>query len=172
MPRGGKRLNAGRKPGAVTRKTREVADAAAKLGQNLPLQHLLSVLADPDASAARKDRAAEAACPYLHPRLNAVAALNLPNVAGGAPARRVEVRLYSIPRGVFLTPAQVADLSLLDAHAVPYEPAALTDQSAAPEAAPAPPEPTMLELEAEEAEPIVRLDSWRRKRGVDDSEPA
>lgn len=41
MPRGGKRENAGRKPGSTTQKTREIADKAAKEGI-LPLDVMLN----------------------------------------------------------------------------------------------------------------------------------
>ena len=71
MPRGGRREGAGRKLGAATRRTREIANKAASDGL-MPLEYMLAVLRDetkPD-----KDRYAAAvdAAPYLHPKLSAV----------------------------------------------------------------------------------------------------
>lgn len=43
MPRGGSRLNAGRKKGSATAKTREVADRESKGGGVTPLEVLLAV---------------------------------------------------------------------------------------------------------------------------------
>lgn len=73
MARGGKRPNAGRKPGAVTTKTREIADRAAAEGIT-PLEVMLEAMRA-HYEANRLDEAAEKAkdaAPYIHARLAAV----------------------------------------------------------------------------------------------------
>jgi hypothetical protein len=69
--RGGKRQGAGRKPGSVNKKTREIADRAVEEGMT-PLEYMLDILRDK--SADDKDRmwAAEKAAPYVHPKLSAI----------------------------------------------------------------------------------------------------
>jgi hypothetical protein len=78
--RGGARKGAGRKPGSATKKTREIADAAADEGVT-PLEYMLRVMRDesdhedPRIQAQREAmrfEAAKAAAPYIHPRLAAV----------------------------------------------------------------------------------------------------
>lgn len=71
MARGGKREGAGRPAGAITKKTREVAEKAAKEGIT-PLEFMLDVLRDD--SKDMKDRmwAAEKAAPYVHAKLASV----------------------------------------------------------------------------------------------------
>lgn len=71
MARGGKREGAGRPVGAVTRRTREVAEAAAREGIT-PLEYMLSILRDETAEAKDRMWAAEKAAPYVHARLAAV----------------------------------------------------------------------------------------------------
>ena len=39
------------------------------IGLTTPLQHMLSVINDPEAPAARRDKMAIAAAPYCHPRV-------------------------------------------------------------------------------------------------------
>jgi len=68
---GGKRAGAGRKPGAVIQRTREIANAAIKNGLT-PLDYMLQVLRDPAADLERRDKMAIAAAPYLHPRLASI----------------------------------------------------------------------------------------------------
>lgn len=65
---GGKREGAGRPAGAVTKKTREIAEQAIQEGVT-PLEYMLGVLRD--VTAEPKDRmwAAEKAAPYVHPKL-------------------------------------------------------------------------------------------------------
>jgi len=46
MPRGGCRPGAGRKPGSLTRRTREIAEQAAGDGIT-PLEYMLAVMRDP-----------------------------------------------------------------------------------------------------------------------------
>lgn len=80
--RGGKRQGSGRKKGAATQRTREIADQAAQDGIT-PLEFMLKVMrTEPDETV--KDQrllqsilemrfeAAKAAAPYMHPRLAAV----------------------------------------------------------------------------------------------------
>lgn len=73
--RGGRRPGAGRKPGSVTRKTREIAERAAAEGVT-PLEVMLAdmrqKLAAGDLHAAA-ERARDCA-PYLHPRLSSISA--------------------------------------------------------------------------------------------------
>ncbi len=71
MPRGGKRNGSGRKNGAATRKTREVADRAAAAGLS-PLDVMLKAMVKfveaenwPAAAKIASD-----AAPYMHPRLS------------------------------------------------------------------------------------------------------
>lgn len=83
MPRGGTRTNAGRKPGAATRRTREIAEKAASAGV-MPVDVQLATMRAiwsqatsqgkvVDLKLARDacDVAAQVA-PYVHPRLAAV----------------------------------------------------------------------------------------------------
>lgn len=90
--RGGARKNAGRKAGAATKKTREIADKAAADGLT-PLEVMLrtmrALVAQYDAAAAKAETPEEAAAvpldlmidaaaiakdaaPYIHPRLQAI----------------------------------------------------------------------------------------------------
>lgn len=80
--RGGARLGAGRKKGAATKKTREIADRASEDGIT-PLEYMLRVMrTEPSPDLDVKDllqaitlrfEAAKAAAPYIHPRLTSVA---------------------------------------------------------------------------------------------------
>lgn len=72
MARGGKREGAGRKAGAATKRTREIADKAHASGM-MPLDYLLKVMRDRKQSGIARLDAAKAAAPYVHPKLNAVA---------------------------------------------------------------------------------------------------
>lgn len=69
MPRGGKREGAGRPEGAATKRTREIADAAASEGQT-PLEYMLAVMRDTSQDDARRLDAAKSAAPYVHARLS------------------------------------------------------------------------------------------------------
>jgi hypothetical protein len=68
---GGKRPNAGRKPGSAT-KLNEAARAAAAEGGIMPLDYMLAILRDDQNDAATRMDAAKAAAPYVHARLAAV----------------------------------------------------------------------------------------------------
>ncbi len=93
---GGKREGAGRKPGATTTKTREIADALVQSGEETPLEYMLRVMRQKDDDlllmekegaidtverikmellrSERRDWAAEKAAPYIHPRLASIEA--------------------------------------------------------------------------------------------------
>jgi hypothetical protein len=84
MPRGGRRPNAGRKPGSVPKKTREIALEAAAKGispadvmlEAMRLQHELAHAAtEPEIKGLFLARAAQIAkdvAPYVHPRITPV----------------------------------------------------------------------------------------------------
>lgn len=89
--RGGKRLGAGRPPGAKTKRTQELARAAAAAGVT-PLEVMLETMrthhaaGDLDAASA----VAKDAAPYLHPRLAAIAQMHSGDISIGyidAPAK-------------------------------------------------------------------------------------
>lgn len=79
--RGGRRPGAGRKAGAATKRTREIADKAAEEGVT-PLEFMLTVMRSepPEGlegnalvqAMSLRFEAAKAAAPYVHPRLSAV----------------------------------------------------------------------------------------------------
>ena len=69
--RGGARKNAGRKPGAATTKTREIADKACEAGIT-PLEYILSVMRDETTEPRERLSAAVAAAPYMHAKLSSV----------------------------------------------------------------------------------------------------
>jgi hypothetical protein len=79
--RGGARPGAGRKKGAATARTREIADKAASEGIT-PLEFMLQVMRtepslelepkEAQAAVVLRFEAAKAAAPYMHPRLAAV----------------------------------------------------------------------------------------------------
>lgn len=70
--RGGARKGAGRKPGSVTKKTREIADRAASEGIT-PLEVMLEAMrqAYTERGAMAAFVYAKDAAPYLHPRISA-----------------------------------------------------------------------------------------------------
>lgn len=71
MARGGKRPGAGRKPSALTQRTRQIAEQAIE-GGITPLDYLLSIVRDEGQEQAARVDAAKAAAPFVHPRLNAI----------------------------------------------------------------------------------------------------
>lgn len=71
--RGGARPGAGRKPSALTQRTREIAEKAVE-GGITPLDFMLEVLRDTGNSRDERMEAAKAAAPYIHPRLAAIEA--------------------------------------------------------------------------------------------------
>jgi hypothetical protein len=70
MPRGGKRPGAGRKPGSKTKKTMDIALAAAAAGES-PLEFMLRLMRDTTQPDGTRASMAVAAAPYCHSRLNA-----------------------------------------------------------------------------------------------------
>lgn len=70
---GGKRPGAGRKPGSVTTKTREIAEAAIGEGVT-PLEFMLKHMRDENAPIAERLDMAKAAAPYIHPKLSSIEA--------------------------------------------------------------------------------------------------
>jgi hypothetical protein len=70
MPRGGYRVGAGRKPSQKTLEKRlALAINQESPSDEMPLQYLLRVMRDPTVDPARRDRAAQMAAPYCHPRM-------------------------------------------------------------------------------------------------------
>lgn len=76
MARGGARKGAGRKPGAITRATREIAEKG--LDGLTPLDFMLGVMRDENLEMGPRFEAAKAAAPYVHAKLaNVDANLNV-----------------------------------------------------------------------------------------------
>lgn len=79
MPRGGARPGAGRprKPVPVeqvaTGKPAAPPAVRVKAGQMTPLEYMLGVINDASADESRRDRMAQAAAPYVHPKAEAQA---------------------------------------------------------------------------------------------------
>ena len=90
MARGGKREGAGRPKGARNKATEEARQQAAKEGET-PLAYMLRVMRDGEADAKRRDAMAQAAAPYLHPKLSTVEHSG----KGGGPIRiqKIEVEI-------------------------------------------------------------------------------
>jgi hypothetical protein len=71
MAHGGARPGSGRKLGAATAKTREIANGAAEAGET-PLEFMLRVMRDTAADMPQRLDMAKAAAPYIHPRFATV----------------------------------------------------------------------------------------------------
>lgn len=71
MGHGGRRAGAGRKPGAITQKTREAAERLIADGLT-PLDYMLGVLRGTMPYDQHRFTAAEKAAPFMHPRLASV----------------------------------------------------------------------------------------------------
>ena len=73
MARGGYRPGAGRPKGskvaAVTPETMADIKREARKAGMTPLEYMLTVMNDPEADQARRDRMAVAAAPFMHPRV-------------------------------------------------------------------------------------------------------
>lgn len=69
--RGGARKNAGRKPGAATTKTREIANKACESGLT-PLEYMLTVMRSDATEPRERLSAAVAAAPYVHAKLASI----------------------------------------------------------------------------------------------------
>ena len=72
MPRGGARPGAGRPKGsgknASPKGSKQEAQREAKRLNMTPLEYMQSVFNDPQADPQRRDKMAQAAAPYVHPR--------------------------------------------------------------------------------------------------------
>lgn len=73
MAHGGARSGAGRKVGAVTAKTREIANKAASDGLT-PLEYMLNILRDEQQPQLVRFEAAKSAAPFVHAKLSSVEA--------------------------------------------------------------------------------------------------
>ena len=104
MPRGGRRAGSGRKPGLASTKSRAYANALAVDGDLSPLEYMVGVLRDPEASQQRRDTFAIAAAPYTHPKLGAVAMLD----AAGKSMGIASLSIVSVPHERFLS-SEAAD---------------------------------------------------------------
>lgn len=71
MPRGGKRDNAGRKPGTPNKANAERQAEIAASGLT-PLEYMLLILRDETKPVEARMDAAKAAAPFVHPKLAAV----------------------------------------------------------------------------------------------------
>ena len=71
--RGGQRIGAGRKPGAVNRATAAAREKAEATGIT-PLEFMLQVMRDEQAERSERLDMARAAAPYIHARLSSVEA--------------------------------------------------------------------------------------------------
>ena len=71
MARGGARPGAGRKAGAITKRTRQIAAKAAAEGIS-PLEYILGVMRNEENALPVRLDAAKSAAPYIHPRLAAI----------------------------------------------------------------------------------------------------
>lgn len=69
--RGGRRPGAGRKVGAITKRTREIAEGALASGLT-PLDYMLSLLRNEEKPEDIRFEAAKAAAPYIHAKLSSV----------------------------------------------------------------------------------------------------
>lgn len=69
--RGGRRPNAGRKPGSPNKATQRRQEEVAASGVT-PLDYMLAMMRDETADPKDRFEAAKASAPYIHPRLAAV----------------------------------------------------------------------------------------------------
>lgn len=98
MARGGKRDNAGRKPGVPNKMTQERL-AKIEASGLLPLDYMLNVLRDEEESAERRDDMAKAAAPYVHARLANVNAKHDVTDALADLLKAVDGRTRGLPQG-------------------------------------------------------------------------
>lgn len=96
--RGGKRENAGRKPGTPNRATQEQRDEIANSGLT-PLAYMLNLLRDENTPVERRDWAAEKAAPYVHARLASIEAKHDVSDALADLLKAVDGRTRGIPQG-------------------------------------------------------------------------
>lgn len=72
MARGGVRSGAGRKTGAVTQRSRDIANGVIEDTGETPLEFMLKIMRDDQATRAERLDMAKAAAPYVHARLSSV----------------------------------------------------------------------------------------------------
>jgi hypothetical protein len=89
---GGARKGAGRKPGAATTKTREIANNASANGLT-PLEYMLQVMRDDSQEPRSRLAAAQSAAPYVHPKLSNI---ELTGADGGAVATVTRIELVAL----------------------------------------------------------------------------
>jgi hypothetical protein len=85
--KGGARPGAGRKPGIANRRTAEQV-AMASQGGITPLEYMLGVMRAPESDARDRLTAAQAAAPYVHPKLTA---MTLTGEGGGAVEHSLQI---------------------------------------------------------------------------------
>jgi hypothetical protein len=161
MPSGGRRENSGRPKGSTNVRHRVKVEDNDRL---MPVEWMLAVLRDPETEELRRDRMAEIAAPYLHPRL-AVAQITTNgsrDYNGGGDVNITQV--FCVPRGgrltsdgtVMIDGEVVTELPNIEPY-TPTPPLELTDQSA-----PAPIEPPerleVLEVDTTNVTPLRRRD--------------
>lgn len=88
--RGGKRINAGRKPG-IGNKSSEMARLKAAESGETPLEFMLRQMRDPKVDDDRRADMAKAAAPYVHAKL---ASTQLTGADGGALTVEIIKRTY------------------------------------------------------------------------------
>jgi hypothetical protein len=137
----------------------------------MPVEWMLAVLRDPEAEQHRRDRMAEVAAPYLHPRLNAIE-IGTTNRGNGVAGGDINiVQIFAVPRGgrvtqdgsITIDGEVVTELSNVEPYTGTPPLTALTDQRA---------EPERERFEVTEIEPpanVTRLDTFKAKR---DDEPS
>jgi hypothetical protein len=83
----------GRPRGSRNRRTRALVEAA-QAGGELPLDYMLRVMRDPNATAKRRDEMAKAAAPFLHSKL---ASIENPKIQEGSMLTGIDVRFVIPP---------------------------------------------------------------------------
>lgn len=91
MAHGGKREGSGRKVGALTKRTRAVAEGAAATGET-PLDYMLRVMRNGMVDDGRRDEMAKAAAPYIHSKL---ANMQVTGADGGSLVVEIVKRTYA-----------------------------------------------------------------------------
>ena len=100
MPRGGRRVGAGRPVGSITKKARQVAENIATADAT-PLEGLMKIANDPTVDVAVRVEAFGKAAPFVHPRL-----ANISTTLNSITTLKVE--LGSIPSDPYLSAEQAA----------------------------------------------------------------
>ena len=83
----------GRPKGSRNKRTRALVEAAQNGGE-LPLDYMLRVMRDPNATAKRRDEMAKAAAPFLHSKL---ASIENPKIQEGSMLTGIDVRFVIPP---------------------------------------------------------------------------